>query len=221
MSAQNFATMLRSPAIVQRPAWLPSLVFALGGSLGLFWLLYTIIHVSGHGVEKTETLPTIDFVRLRHDTEIQTLEHRKPPPPPPKQPPPPAKMHVVANAAAAAPGISVPTNVGLSMDVGSGIGGGAGVAGMLDSDLIPLQRIPPQYPSDARRAGITGWVKLDLTIGPDGGVRNAKVVEAKPKGLFEAAAVQAILKWRFKPKVVDGKPVTFHGIQKIDFTLSK
>ena len=58
------------------------------------------------------------------------------------------------------------------------------------------------------------------TVNPDGSVRKARVVEAKPKGLFEAAAVTAVQKWRFKPKTVDGKAVEFHGVQRIEFNLS-
>jgi protein TonB len=92
---------------------------------------------------------------------------------------------------------------------------------MFDGDLIPLQRIPPQYPRDAARAGITGWVIVEVLVNPDGTVRSARVTDAKPKGLFEAAAVQAALRFKFKPKVVDGKPVEQKGSQKIDFNLNQ
>jgi protein TonB len=98
--------------------------------------------------------------------------------------------------------------------------GGAGGGGIFDGDIIPLQRIPPQYPRDAARNGITGWVQLEVLVNPDGSVRNARVVDAKPRGLFEAAAVQAVLRWKFKPKVVNGLPVEQKGAQKIEFNLS-
>jgi protein TonB len=91
---------------------------------------------------------------------------------------------------------------------------------MFDGDLMPLQRIPPQYPSDARRARITGWVVLEVTVNADGSVRGVKVTDSKPKGLFEAAAAQAVLRWKFKPKVKDGKPIEQKGSQKIDFNLN-
>ena len=68
---------------------------------------------------------------------------------------------------------------------------GKGVGAMFDGDLLPLQRIPPQYPRDAARAGITGWVQLEVLVNADGTVRSAKVVDSKPRGIFEAAAVQA------------------------------
>ena len=46
------------------------------------------------------------------------------------------------------------------------------------------------------------------------------MLESKPKGLFEAAAVQAVLRWKFKPKVVNGQPVQQKGAQRIEFNLN-
>jgi protein TonB len=98
--------------------------------------------------------------------------------------------------------------------------GKGGAAGMFDGDLLPLQRIPPQYPRDAARSGVTGWVTLEVLVNADGSVRSAKVTDAKPRGIFEAAAVAAVMRWKFKPKIENGKPVEQRGAQKIDFNLN-
>ena len=73
---------------------IPIVAVAIGFALGLFSLMHTVITVSGHGLDKVETLPTIDFVRLRRDSQVETMERRKPPPPPPEPPPPPSKMRI-------------------------------------------------------------------------------------------------------------------------------
>lgn len=203
--------------------WLTALCMSIVTSLLFFWLMYAVIHVSGHGINKIENLPTIDFVRLKRDSAPEQMERRKPPPPPPaSQPVPPSKMKIdVDTSAPTGSGIGIPSNLGLSAGMSAGTGtGGGGMAGSMDSDLIPLQRIPPSYPAEARRAGVSGSVTIDVTVNPDGSVRKARVIEAKPKGLFEAAAVTAIQKWRFKPKTVDGKAVEFHGVQTVKFDLS-
>ncbi|WP_293392715.1 energy transducer TonB [Nevskia sp.] len=203
--------------------WLTALCMSIVTSLLFFWLMYAVIHVSGHGVDKIENLPTIDFVRLKRDSAPEQNERRKPPPPPPaKQPAPPSKMKIDVDTAAPTTGIGIPTNLGLSanMSAGAGTGSGGGLAGSMDSDLIPLQRIPPTYPAEARRAGVSGFVTIDVTVNPDGSVRKARVVDAKPRGLFEAAAVTAVQKWRFKPKTVEGKAVEFHGVQTVKFDLT-
>jgi periplasmic protein TonB len=206
------------------PRAIPIFLLAMACALGLFSLMYTVIHVSGHGAQKSETLQAIDFVRLRRDTQVESLERRKPPPPPPKPPPPPAKMRVeTASVQGGAGGGFAMPNVNLNANVSGGtflgqMGSGGGA--MFDGDIIPLQRIPPQYPRDAARNGITGWVQLEVLVNPDGTVRSARVLESKPKGLFEAAAVQAVLRWKFKPKVVNGQPVEQKGAQKIEFNLN-
>ncbi len=202
---------------------LPAAGMAFLLSLILFAVMYSVIRVGHHGAEKLEVLQTIDFVRLKRDTEVETLSRHKPPPPP-AQPPPPAKMRVAAEAVQQeGPGAMAIPSLNLSATVGGGplagkMGGGGG--GMFDGDIIPLQRIPPAYPRDAARAGITGWVQVEVLVNADGSVRSAKVVDAKPKGMFEAAAMTAVLRWKFKPKVLDGKPVDQRGQCKIEFNLN-
>ena len=80
-------------------------------------------------------------------------------------------------------------------------------------------RVAPQYPRAAARDGISGYVLFQLVINPDGTVRSAKPIEAQPRGVFEAAATQAIMRWKFRPKVVDGKAVQSTGTQQIEFKL--
>jgi protein TonB len=225
--ARALAAIPFSLAIPRQVRLLPPLAAALALSLGFFWLMYSVTHVAGYHADKGEPLQTIDFVRLKRDTEVETLERRKPPPPPPKEPPPPARMKVASSEAQqqqaptpfAMPNLDLTTSVGGGPIVGEMGSGGPALAGLFDGDIIPLQRLPPQYPRDAARNRITGWVNLEVQVNADGSVRTARVVDAKPKGLFEASAIAAVLKWKFKPRVVNGQPVAQRGIQKIEFNL--
>lgn len=196
-------------------------------TVALFWTLQTVISRHGAGARALEALPNIDFVRLKKDTEVETRTRRKPPPPPPpKAPPPPPKLQVASDTPPKNEPLpfNIP-NLGLSANVGGGpfigemgVGGPPG-GGMFEGDIIPLQRIAPQYPRQAAREGIEGSVKLEITVNPDGTVRDARVLESKPRGVFDAAAVTAVMRWRFKPKVVDGQPVAQKGVQEVSFTL--
>lgn len=210
---------------------LQAFLLALAFSAGLFWVMHSLIQGHGAGLQKVDTLPNIDFVRLKRDTEAETRTRRKPPPPPPpKQPPPPPKMHVASEAPPKNEPLpfNIP-NLGLSANVGGGpfIGemaagspGGGGM-GLFEGDIIPLQRIAPQYPRQAARDGVTGYVKIEFTVNPDGSVKDARVIEGKPRGVFDAAAITAALKWKFKPKVLDGQPVAQKGIVQVDFNLDE
>jgi periplasmic protein TonB len=212
---------MKFPALAFKSPLIPALGLAILVSLLFFMLMYSAIHAGEFIHDKSQTLQTIDFVRLKRDTEVETLSRRKPPPPP-AQPPPPAKMRVAADTVQQnMTSMEIPT-LNLSASVSGGPMGGTmgSSAAMFDGDLLPLQRIPPQYPRDAARGGVTGWVQLEVLVNADGSVRSAKVLDAKPKGIFEASAVQAVMRWKFKPKIKDGKPIEQKGAQKIEFNLN-
>jgi TonB family protein len=65
----------------------------------------------------------------------------------------------------------------------------------------------PVYPRDALRARTSGWVELEFTITPTGAVSDIRIVGAEPTGVFDAAATDALAAWRFKPRVVNGRPL--------------
>ena len=148
----NIQSLARSPITA-------SFGLALLTSIGLFWLMHSFIGAGGHGADAIEAMPAIDFVRLRRDTQMETLDRRKPPPPPPEPPPPPQRIKVAAEAVQqdAAPTPFAIPNLGLSTNVGGGpfvgeLGGGGGAASSLfDGDIIPLQRVAPRV-SARRRA---------------------------------------------------------------------
>jgi protein TonB len=218
------SAMNATAATINSRSMLPAAGAAMLMSLALFGLLYSVIRAGHAHLAKREALPTIDFVRLKRDSEVETVSRRKPPPPPPA-PPPPAKMKV-ASESVAQPGLSgleIP-NLNLKADVsGSALTASKGptAAALFDGDIVPLQCPPTTYPADARRAGLAGWVQVEFIVNPDGSVRSARATDAQPKGIFEAAAVIAAQRCRFKPKMVDGKAVEQRGRRKWNFDLNK
>jgi protein TonB len=81
-----------------------------------------------------------------------------------------------------------------------------------DRDVIPLVRIPPDYPPGLN---IEGWVKVQYSITAAGSVLDPFVVDASPKGVFDAAALKAIARWRYAPKVEGGVAVERVGLQTV------
>jgi protein TonB len=84
-----------------------------------------------------------------------------------------------------------------------------------DRDVIPLVRIPPEYPPRALSRGLEGWVQIQFTITATGMVRDPMVVNAEPKNIFDDAALKAIARWRYNPKVEGGVAVERVGVQTI------
>lgn len=73
------------------------------------------------------------------------------------------------------------------------------------SDLRPISTPAPRYPPDALRAGTSGEVQVEFTVGVDGSVDGVRVVRANPPRVFDREAVNAVRRWRFEPV---GAPVT-------------
>ena len=91
-----------------------------------------------------------------------------------------------------------------------------------DRDVIPLVRIEPDYPPRAAERGIEGWALVQFTITPAGTIKDAQVVDSEPKGMFDAAAVKAVERWKYNPKVENGVAVERRGVQvKLTFRLEK
>ena len=96
-----------------------------------------------------------------------------------------------------------------------------GGSGNDEAEAIPIFKIEPRYPRKAARSKIEGWVKLEFTITESGTVSNPVVVDSSPRRTFDRSALQSIRKWRFKPKLVDGRPVQRKALQVIEFRLTR
>jgi protein TonB len=174
----------------------------------VFWLLS---HLVGRQVDVAtfKEATRIDFSRLRKDTEVQTKRdqkvERERPPPTPETP----KLSFSAsgienNVATLTPVVDARgAMTRMSMSAGS------------DRDVIPLVRIAPDYPPRALSRGLEGWVKVQFTITPTGTVKDAKVVDAMPKEIFDDAALKSIARWRYNPRVEGGVAVERVGVQTI------
>ncbi len=66
-------------------------------------------------------------------------------------------------------------------------------------------RVPPDYPALARKMNITGVVKVEVVVAPNGTVREAKVIGGHP--VLAGAALEAVRKWRFEPAAVESTGV--------------
>lgn len=91
---------------------------------------------------------------------------------------------------------------------------------MLDQTPQPRLQGRPQYPFEMRRAGISGEVVVDFIVDTNGDVQNAYALRSTQRE-FEAAAVAAVSKWKFKPGRKGGRDVPTHMQVPIVFTLNE
>jgi len=73
----------------------------------------------------------------------------------------------------------------------------AGITGAIPK---PIKSDPPAYPRGALATGIEGSVNLEFSIDPNGNVVDPRVIQATPPGVFDAAALDALSKWKYQPR---------------------
>ena len=213
------------------------ILLALVVNFGLFYLMEHMTNSKSIDRREIEEVQILDFVRLKKEEaqpETKKREVPKKPPPPEEPPPPPEPAATQADKPdAPTPHMDIPAiDVPMNITGGPYLGDFAAApkaapapapnnAPMLDNEVVPLVRIPPKYPRVASRRGIEGVVTVTFIITKDGRVRDPKVIKAEPASVFNDAALRAILKWKFKPKYVDGQAVERQATQEIEFKLSR
>jgi periplasmic protein TonB len=80
-----------------------------------------------------------------------------------------------------------------------------------------LHRVEPDYPEEARREQIEGPVVLDVRTGRDGSVEEVRLLAGRK--VLADSAIAAVKQWRFRPKVVNGKPAEIQTRVTLNFRL--
>jgi TonB family protein len=93
--------------------------------------------------------------------------------------------------------------------------------GHSDGRALPLVRVAAEYPRGALAARLEGTVLLEFTVTRDGRVRSPRVLEADPAGVFEEAALEAVLGFRYVPQVMNDTLIDTEGVRdRIRFRLN-
>ena len=104
---------------------------------------------------------------------------------------------------------------------GDGFGGPVLTAGMGDvPEPVLIYRVEPDYPDEARRSRVDGFVLLEAIVNKRGDVVNIKVLQSPPaKYGFAEKAREAVQQWKFKPAIYKGQPVNVRIRFSVEFSL--
>ena len=186
------------------------IIFGLVVTAALFWTMQYLIETADRELNEGNSGNLVDFVRLKRDESIQRrqLKPKKPPPPdaPPPQPPTPQLDNLNPNAEKIAIS-AAPVETDIEMTGGFSLGVGEG-------DYLPIVKVAPIYPQRALSRGVEGYCVVQYTVTRQGTIRDPFVVEDQcTSSLFHRASVQAALKFKYKPRVIDGQAVEVPGVQ--------
>jgi protein TonB len=201
-------SLLRLPLTFVTGAFFTSLAFLV---------LWNFTHGKSTASEMREAT-RIEFTRLKQDTQTASKRDSKAARDRPDMAPQAPRM----NFASASASTEAVTMITPEVNARSAMTKMTVNVGGSDRDTMPLVRINPDYPPRAASRNIEGWVLVRFTITPQGTVRDPVVIQAQPKGYFEANALKAISRWRYNPKVEGGVAVERVGVQvKLSFNLER
>ncbi|NGP54210.1 energy transducer TonB [Thioalkalivibrio sp. XN8] len=179
--------------------------------------MQALIAMGNRELDESQTRHFVDFVQAQREEVVERKDRKPEKPPEPSEPPPDQPQPRTDSIDPVADSISIAA-APVSTDVqlgGIGLGGG-------DGDYLPIVKVAPVYPQRALARGIEGYVVVEFTVTRAGTVTDVSVLEAEPPGMFEEAARNAALKFKYKPRVVDGEAIEVHGVQnRITFQLER
>ncbi|MEO1481951.1 MAG: energy transducer TonB [Myxococcota bacterium] len=164
-----------------------------------------------------------DFIRLPTESVVNQKTREIPKKEPPPKTPPPPQLSMVTDSKPTTIK-NTPNNFNSSSFAGASnfkpIGGLSAGSAPADSEATPVVRVQPIYPQRAAERGIEGFVVVKFKVGTAGQVVDPRIIKSDPPGVFDRAALKAVRKWKYKPKIVDGKPIEY-GVTpvQLDFKL--
>lgn len=198
-----------------------SLAAASGVTFGLFLVMNYLVAGDGEvNLDENNRARFIDVVQDIEDQPPERMEREVEKPPEVEAPPPeidtpqldvqgPDKLNLSIGRA----------NSGANVDLGQ-----INLGASTDGDYLPLVRVQPQYPRRAQERGVEGYAIVELTVAADGTVpeESIVVIEAEPKGYFERAAIKAAVKFKYKPKIINGEGQEVTGVRyRFSFNLAE
>lgn len=194
-------------------------IFLLLGVLvagGLTYFMHILIASSQQSLDTSPRANLLDFVRVKKN-ETSTVKRSKPNRPqindaPPAPPTPQAQQSDFADSqlSVSAPEVSTDMNIdvgGISINVS-------------DGEYLPIVKIAPTYPIEALNKGIEGHCTVQYTVTKQGTTKDVEVVEGECPRVFSRSSIAAAKKFKYKPKMEDGKAVEVPGVKnKFKFEL--
>lgn len=183
-------------------------------TVGLFVLMMTLIAEEFKPQEKLATAsfdinPTVEDIKvIKRDTKVKQVKKVVTPPPPPtierQQAAKPQER--IASLEGAIPDFEAPKIDRKNFKIA-----------VSDRDAQPLVRIPPIMPPRAEKSG---HCRVKFDVSPEGAPFNVMTTFCTQR-LFERATIKSVQRWKYNPKIVDGRAVARNGVEnKVTYRLT-
>jgi protein TonB len=182
-----------------------SILLAIPVVVGLFMIMHSLIDRNFENPEESNT-KIADLVQPDEEIQLETTVPKPDKVEDPEEPPPEMEMmHIDLNMDTDIENSAPLAMVDIAIST-SGMSSG-------DGEYLPIVKVAPIYPRRAQTRGISGYCIVEYTVTTSGAIRDPVAVDCQPSGVFEKASVKASLKFKYKPRVVDGEPIEVAGVQ--------
>jgi protein TonB len=191
-------------------------VLAIPVAGGLFFIMQYLIASADPQIDDSKQRKLADIHMPDRDIDTNVKEQKPDKPDEVEEPPPNL----------ATPDIDMDMNMEVvnmapSNTIDIAVAGTGGLSAS-DGEYLPIVKVAPIYPRRAQTRGIEGYCIIEYTVTKSGAIRDPQVVDCSPSGIFDRASVKASLKFKYKPRVVDGEAIEVAGVQnKFTYTLEK
>jgi protein TonB len=182
-----------------------SILLAVPVVFGLFMIMHSLIDRDFKNEEKAAS-KIADLVQPDEEIKLETTVPKPEKVEDPEEPPPEMEMAKLdldmnVNIENLVPTAKVDVNISTS-----GMATG-------DGEYLPIVKVAPIYPRRAQTRGITGYCIVEYTVTTSGAIRDPQAIDCQPSGVFDKASVKASLKFKYKPRVVDGEAIEVAGVR--------
>lgn len=176
-------------------------------TLGLFYLMPLLIEMAEKPLDDKPAAKIADITMPDREIESKLKEVKPDKPEDPEEPPPDLAPPEVDDVDINPDAVNMSPQ--LSSDINIGLGNGLGGA---DGEYLPIVKVAPMYPRRANSRGIEGYCTIEYTVTKNGSIKDPVAIDCQPKGYFERASIKAALKFKYKPRVIDGEAIDVLGV---------
>ena len=191
------------------PRYAISLLSGVLVTFTLLWIMQVLIATGKRAIVDDADINLGDFIRVKKE-EVVRRDEDEPEKPPEVDEPPPDTPPQQTDDLDTSQTLSIGGPAG-KLQLGK-MGGGR--IGLGDGDYLPIVKVAPLYPRRAQTRGLEGQCLVEFTVDTIGAVKDAFVVECT-SSLFQKASLNAVLKFKYKPRVIDGVAEEVSGVQHI------
>ena len=190
--------------IVKRRTGRYFLALTVGGlaALSLLWVMQFLIATGKAAITEAYDASILEFVQVEREETLERKQEKPEKPPEPDEAPPEIPQQNMDSSDFDSVVAVAPTSPGLDV----GLEGELGDFSLAEGDYLPIVKVAPMYPRRAQSRGLEGHCDLEFTVTSAGTTADVRVIECT-SSLFERASVQALLKFKYKPRVVNGTAI--------------